>query len=370
MSPFGRIILIFLIGCLRTQAETSPSEPLKYAGNFEVDKYPTHTLLTVGNYFPSATQKYRYALVPKGARLPDLPEDVSVIRTPVRKVVIMETIYIGYLDALQQLDSVVGAGTAHFIHHPKLRKRISGGTIQAISTGRSLDIESLLLLQPDLILTGISTDPDFDLPAKLLRSGLPIVITAGYMEHHPLARSEWIRFIASFFELDELAEDIFNRTAKRYASLKKRVSDVDSRPSVFCGAPYSGTWYIPGGNSFTARAIKDAGGHYLWSDNSQRGSVPLNTERVFQKAAQADFWIHPSHYRTLKELLQADHRFGKFRPVQTGLVYNNTKQIGPGGGNNIWERGVMHPEEVLADLIHLFHPKRLPGHQLIYYKQL
>jgi len=371
MRLFVHLALILCLQSLVCHAEDPAAEALDYAKNFSVSKQTTHTLLTVRNAYRDATREFRYALVPKEQPVPEgLPEDATVIRTPVRRVVVMETVYVGYLDALGQLDAICGAGTVDFISHPDVRARARNGGIQSIQIGQSLDIERLLLLRPDLILTSISGDPSFDVPPKLIRSGLPVVITAGYMERHPLARSEWIKFIAPFFEVSGKADAVFAESARRYEALTEMADGVETRPSVFCGAPYSGAWHVAGGDSFTARAIDDAGGHYLWSDNRSQGGIPLDTERVFLKAAEADFWINPSHYQTLDALLGADDRFGKFRAAQTGQVYNNTRQVGANGGNNIWERGIVHPEEVLADLIHIFHPELLPEHEPVFYEQL
>jgi len=363
------LILIWSIACC--DAESGQTVPLKYAQNFEIVEHPTHKILTVKNLFRNSTRTHRYALVPREQPLPDdLPENATLIRTPVRRVVVMETVYIGYLKALDQLDSIVGAATVDFISEPTISERTRDGAIKSIQIGQSLNIESLMLLQPDLILTSISGDPTFDVPPKLIRSGLPVVITAGYMERHPLARAEWIKFLAPFFEASAKAEAVFSETAQRYESLTELTASIKERPSVFCSAPYSGTWHVAGGDSFIARAIQDAGGHYLWSDNTSQGGIPLDTERVFLKAAEADFWINPSFYRSLGELFGADPRFAKFRATQIGQVYNNTRQVGPNGGNNIWEHGIIHPEEVLADLIHIFHPELMPKHELIYYENL
>ncbi|MGZ0654475.1 ABC transporter substrate-binding protein [Coraliomargarita sp. W4R72] len=366
------LLLIWSIACSHATTAATPSpSPLEYAQNFELTEHSDYKLLTVKNLFRNSTRSHRYALVPRDAPMPEqVPEDATVIRTPVRRVVVMETVYIGYLDALDQLDRIVGAATVDYISEPSIRERTRKGEIKTIQIGQSLNIESLMLLQPDLILTSISGDPTFDVPPKLIRSGLPIVITASYMERHPLARAEWIKFLAPFFEESEQADEVFEKLARRYESLTEITQTVQERPSVFSSAPYSGTWHVAGGDSFTARAIKDAGGHYLWSDNSNQGGIPLDTERVFLKAAEADYWIDPSLYRSLGELFSADPRFAKFRATQIGHVYNNTRQVGDNGGNNIWERGIVHPEEILADLIKIFHPELLPEHELIYYENL
>lgn len=349
----------------------SASEPnIRHAKNFKLTDYGTHRIASVTNAFRDSTQVHRYALVPKDKELPKLPEDVTIIRTPVTRVVAMETVFVGFLDVLDQLDTIVAAATTDYISHPKVRQRVAEGAIQRVQVGQAIDIEKLLLLQPDLILTSISGDATFDMPAKLRRTGLPVVPSAGYMEQHPLARAEWIKFIAAFFEEDARAKQVFEQIEKRYNELAALTEDLADKPTVLCGAPYSGVWHVPGGDSFTAQTILDAGGAYLWSDDRSQGGIPLDTERVFLKAANADFWINPSFYRSMNALLSADGRYSKFAAAGNRKVFNNTRQVNPTGGNAIWERGIVHPDEVLADLIFIFHPDLLPQHKLIFYEQL
>jgi iron complex transport system substrate-binding protein len=343
---------------------------VRYAENFEIQRFDTHQLLTVRNISKHSEQVYQYALVPQGQPLPKLPMDAQVVRTPVGRIVAMETVYIGHLDALDALDRIVAAATVDYISNPKIRERVASGSVRSVQFGQALDVEQLLTLQPDLILTSISGDPAFDIPPKLERTGLPIVLSASYMEPHPLARAEWIKFIAAFVEASDRANHLFDQIEARYHELTALTSEVTEHPTVLCGAPYSSVWHVPGGRSYTAQMIEDAGGHYLWRDNPSQGGVPIDLESVFLKGARADFWINPSGHRTMNSLLSADERFSRFRPAQEGDVYNNTRQVAPGGGNAVWESGVVRPDDVLADLIHIFHPELLPDHELVYYEPL
>lgn len=369
LKPIQALAVVFatavLIGSLN-----AADLAVRYAKNFELHDYDTHRILSVRNAFRNASQIHRYALVPKGDEMPDLPDGMTVIRTPVERVVAMETVYIGYLEALGQLDSITGAATVDYISNPVVRKRVAEGSIEALQVGQAIDVEKLLLLQPELILTSISGDATVDIPAKLERTGLPTVLTAGYTEQDPLARAEWIKFIAAFFEEETSANQLFSGIEKRYQALKNLAENTKNKPSVLCNAPYSGVWHVPGGDSFTARTIFDAGGDYLWSDDSSQGSIPLDTEGVFLKAAHADYWINPSYYRKMSALFAADARFAKFSAAKKEKVFNNTRQVTPGGGNPIWERGIMHPDKVLADLIRIFHPELLPDHELVFYERL
>ncbi len=368
-----RLYLLFCLSafsfCLCSHAQNTVA--LQYAENFEITEYPTHRILTIHNTHTQATRPIQYALVPRGQELPqELPQGCRIVRTPVQRVVVMETVYIGYLEALDQLETIVGAGTVNFISNQTVKARVESGQIQSVQVGQGLNIERMLLLQPDLILASISGDPAFDVPAKLSRSGLPVVLTAGYMEAHPLARAEWLKYIAAFFEADATADKRFDATAQRYEALKASVETDATKPTVFAGAPYSGAWYVAGGESYMACAIRDAGGDYLWSDTPQKGALALDTERVFLKAANADIWLDPSHYRSLNDLFAADTRFRKFKPAQTESVFNNTKRVGSNGGNAIWEEGIVHPDQVLADLIKIFHPDSLPQYEFVFYEQL
>ena len=353
-----------------SRLESSVTRTPSYAKNFEILHFPTHRIITVQSTRSGSTIKYRYALIPKDVTLPELPEDTIIIRTPVMRVVVLETVHIGYLDALNLLDTIIGTPTINYISNSMVRERIQAGIIQQVQTGSSINIEQLLLQQPDLILTSIPVNQSTGISSMLLRSGLPVVFTVEYKEHHPLARAEWIKFIAEFFSAAPEADHFFKEIATRYESLSSKLENIEQRPTVFSGAPYSGIWHVASGESYIAQAIHDAGGDYLWNHLTGSDAIPLDTERVFLKAAQADIWINPSFYRSRNALYGADPRFKKFHAAQSGKVYNHTRRQKIGVANPIWETGVVHPDEVLADLIKIFHPDQISDWEFAYYEQL
>jgi iron complex transport system substrate-binding protein len=350
-------------------APPAAQSSVRYAQNFEIIEHETHKLLLVSNIFRNSRSTHRYALVPRGSKVPELEANTMVILTPVERVVAMETVTFGYLAALDSLDVVIATGSGDFVTNPIIRKRIEDGLVEKIQPSPSPDIEQLLLLQPDLIIASALGDPS-DTHPQLKRAGLPVLLSAGYMETHPLARAEWIKFMAALLVKDQLAEQIFNEIEDKYLKLKALTEGIDDRPTILGNAPYSGVWHVPGGDSFTARMIDDAGGDYLWREDSSRGGLPVDIERVFLRAAHADFWINPSHHRNMKSLLSIDSRFSKFSAALRHRVYNNTRQSKETGGNAIWEKGVVEPHIVLADLIHIFHPDLLSDHKLVYYERI
>ncbi len=367
------LIIIIFASFLNVKAESvKAGEVLKlqYARNFEITDFLTHQIATVRISGNDSKRLYQYALVPRGVPLPELPKDIPVIRTPVERVVVLETIYIGFLEALNQLEKVTGAGATNYISNPTIRQRVKTGIIQTVQTGQALNVERLILLQPDLIFISFPNEPASNISAQLSRAGLPAVMTAEYKEQHPLARAEWIKFVAAFLDASEEADKTFAAVAKRYEALLQTVDSIEKRPTIFCGAPYAGTWHMAGGNSYMAKLIRDAGGDYLWNDVTSTDSIPLDFERVFLKAATADIWLNPGIHKSRQSLFSTDSRFKRFNASQAGDIYNNTRKQIKNTGNPVWENGVVRPDDVLADLIKIFHPDRLPDHEFVYQEQL
>ena len=129
---------------------------------------------------------------------------------------------------------------------------------------------------------------------------------------------------------------------------------------------------MPCGDNYMARLIEDAGGNFLWKDATATNglNLSLDYEAVYNKAANADFWINTGFAASLKDIQSADKKNTLFKAFKTGNVYSNNKRNTPGGGFDFWESGPVKPDEVLADLIDIFHPDLLTGRDLYYYQKL
>ena len=154
--------------------------------------------------------------------------------------------------------------------------------------------------------------------------------------------------------------------------LPTSVRSPTTRPqfAVFTGAPIGEVWHVPGGRSFFALLLADAGARYLWADDETTGSLPLHIESVYERALAADVWLHPSTMTSLAELRAFDERFAEVAAYRQGRVYNNDARRGPHGGNDYWETGTARPDLVLADLVEIFHPGLLGDHQLVFHRRL
>jgi iron complex transport system substrate-binding protein len=341
-----------------------------YAVGFDVEYFNNYKVVHVTTPWQGAETPFTYVLVRCGTPVPDGYDDATVIEVPVQTAVSMSTTYIPHFVELGLLDSLVGVDEFDFIYSPEVRERIDAGEIVEIGGDATVNVEQTLDLDPDVIFTyGLGT-PDYDAHPVLLNAGLNVVLNGDYMETTPLGRAEWVKFTSLFFNAEAAANALFEDIATTYSDLSELAASVEERPSVMVNGMYGDTWYVAGGNSFMAALIADAGGDYLWAEDESTGGLPLSFEAVLDRALAAEVWLNPNFWLSLDDGLAEDERYAEFAPFQKGQVFNNVAQVTPTGGNNFGEAGVLHPEELLADLITIFHPDLLPDHALIYYVQL
>lgn len=361
-------------GCVEDHAEGIDYFPekitLEYVNSFTVEYFANYKVITVLTPWPGAEETFQYVLVQCGTPAPEGYDAAAVIEVPIKTIVLMSTSYITQLDDLGLLDRLVGLDSFLYVINPEVREMIDTGELVEIApTGQEVNVEVALDLEPELIMAFSAGVPEYDLHPALIQAGLPVVINADWMEQTPLARAEWVKFMALFFNAEAKAEDVFAETATQYQKMATLAAGVGEKPTVFSDTPYEGTWYVPGGQSYTARLIADAGGDYLWADDESTGTLFLDFETVFDRALDADIWINIWGYTTLADMLAVDERFGDFKAFQEGRVFGNDAR-GNEFGTEIWETGVVHPHLVLMDLVKIFHPDLLPDHELYYYRQM
>ncbi len=353
-----------------------------YAENFKIRQEGDELVLTVlSPWQQSERLSFRYVLkrktgperqTPEPVNIPDpdSPEDEQTVLIPVKKVVVTSTTHVSFLNELGQSNSIRGVSGGRYIFDSELGKQIENGSIRDIGYDQSLNYELIISMQPDVVFVYGVTGEIYNHISHFRKMGIPVVIISEYLEKHPLGKAEWIRFFAAFFDMTQRADSIFGETRKTYESLTELTAGMTGKPTVLSGLPWKDAWWVPGGRSFAAQFIKDAGGDYLWKDNSSFEAIPLDIEAVYNTAGKADIWINPGSALSIGEIVSADSRLGGLQAVAEGQVYNNDARLNKHGGNDYWESGVCHPELILADLISIFHPALLQAHQRIYYRKL
>ncbi len=342
----------------------------KYAVNFSAVKNGELTILSIGEAWRGADEKFRYVLYPKGKSEPKGYEDAVLIAVPVERVICTGTSHTAMLDFLGQTDKIVAIADGKYIYNEALRKRIGSGNLPELGNDNGLNYEKALTVNPELVF-GFSFGRGSS-HKKFKELGLPVVILSEFMEDTPLGRAEWVLFMSYFFNKEEQAKKDFDALAKRYLDLQEKVKNIptDKKPTVLLGMAQEGSWFVAGGKSFIARFIRDAGGRYLWADNEERGGLPVDFESVLFKAQKADYWLNVVLAETKEQLKKADARYSSFSAFQKGNIFSYTARVSENGGYDIFESANVKPDLVLADLIKIFYPELLPEHVLYFYKKI
>jgi iron complex transport system substrate-binding protein len=297
-----------------------------------------------------------------------------VIRVPVQRAALVSTTHAALFAALDCRERVAGMSWADNLYDEGLRARYRQGQIAELSAEGNLDLERILALEPDLVMTYMTADPEYGQFRKMEQLGLPVMANAEFAELHPLGQAEWLRLGGWLTGRERQADSLFGLVESRYQSLAQRATGTSSSPTVFSGLDYQGAWTVPRGGSFAAAYLRDAGARYVWAAEAGTGSLSLDFEQVLLGASEAEVWVNPGAARSLAELEAFNPRLVNFRAWKTGRVYNNDARMSASGGNDYWESAVVRPDRVLEDLIRIFHgqngPLRPDPDSLTYYRLL
>jgi iron complex transport system substrate-binding protein len=345
-------------------------ESIRYAKRFSIAKNENCTVLYLfGNLNLSDTSAI-FAF-PNSA-VAKFPSRVTVIPQSCKRIASLSSVYTTMLCELGAGDKIAAIDNIDYYTNPSIQKKFAENTLAELSKGPQPDIEKALSLQPDAILTFGMAEAGKGWEEKIKLAGIPLLITLDHLEETPLARAEWIKCISLFVNKRKKADSIFNAIEKNYNELKRLASEAKEHPKVFSEIKYGEIWYVPGGKSFAATLMKDAGADYIWKADEHSGSLQLSFEEVLRQAGSADFWLNQSLVKSKEELRSLEPRYTEFKAFKTGNLYNNIKNTNEKGYSDYWETGILYPNRILSDLVQIFHPelKAQVKNDLYYYKKL
>ncbi len=370
---------LFLLSCAEHSEKTGSlfsdlkqDSSIKYAKRFAISRNKDVTIVYLfgnkSNYDTTAT----YLIYKDEAVIKNVPKDLVLIKSPCNKIAALSSIYAAMFYDLGLVDNLVAIDNIDYCNNTEIIARCADGRIKELAKGIEMDLEQTVTLRPDIIFTFGMGDPKKDINPKLLQTNIPVTISLDHKEETPLARAEWIKFFAAFVDKQALADSIFTIVEKEYLQLRSIGEKTQTHPTVFNEVKVGDAWYMPGGKSYVAQLLHDAGANYLWQDDSNYGSLPLSFEQVYTKAKEADYWINLSLAKSKQDLLNYDTRYSEFKAFKNGNVFNNTKTTNKKGYSTYWETGIIYPDRILHDLIMIFHPelKEQLKNDMYYYEQL
>lgn len=364
-------LLLVFTACRRQQApgaEASDGTPvvLSQAKGFSIAHTADYTTVAVYNPWKRGEIYGKYYLV-KNDTIP-VPADGQKVRIPLQNLMVNSATHLGFLELLEELDKVTGVCNSQYIYNPAILQGVREGKIKDLGEAFNLDIENLLLLHPQAVMTTAYNAEDEN-SRRMKQTGLVLLYNIEWQEPSLLGRAEWIKFVGAFFDKEAQADSIYSAVEQRYISLRNMTLSLSFAPTVFSGEDYRGTWSMPGGNSYTAQLFRDAGAHYYYSSDTTATSIPSTIEEALMHFNQADIWIGVQA-PSLKTLAQTDNKYKLFKAYQQGNVYNMNKRTNAAGGNDYWESGVARPDLLLSDIIKICHPNLLPEYDLTYFERL
>ena len=338
---------------------------LRYIRGFTVSYHGSYAVVDVRNPFDTLNILQRYVLIDRNKKRPaDLPEG-QVVQVPVERTACFYGLNVSELGYIGEKETVTGVAEITYVKDSLIQAKRKQGKIVDLGEMAKLNVEKIIEANPEILI--ISPVAGMSL-SKIKEAGVPLLYDCSYMENTPLARAEWLKFLALFYKKEAIANTIFDSVAARYNRVSSIAKQIKQRPTVFSEKRFGQVWYLPGGASYMARFFEDAGADYLWKDDKSIGSLSLNFESVLAKASNADFWIlktntpFPYTYKHLENEYGLYRNFDAFKKRR--IIHCDT------GRTTYYEEGMFEPDIILMDLVSFFHPELLPDYKPKFFNRL
>lgn len=365
-------IIILLAGCGNRQparqdsiTQTALPYTVNYAKGFSVKKYDDYTSVSVRDPWDTTRMLQTYILVDRKKEIStNLPKG-TIVRIPLQSVATYSTIHCSTLNELGLEKIIKGVCEPEYIKLESIQEGVKNGIIANLGMASKPDVEQIVMISPDAIL---ATPIQGWTYGNIEKTGIPILETIDYTESHPLGRAEWIRFYSLFTGTEQLADSLFAITEKNYNDIKEIATKATNRPSVLTDMRYQGKWNMPGGKSFMANMLADAGATYPWAESTSSTYMPLSFETVLDRASEAEVWIIKYNWpndMTYESLKKEYKPYSNFKAFKEKNIYGcNTAY------SSYYEDLPIHPDYILKDMAYIFHPELFPDYKPKYYKKV
>ena len=373
-SIYVTLLLLFsflVIGCTKDKKQnaelTKTSSSVKYAKGFDIITSDNYKKLIITSPYQNSKKTFEYFITTKKNKDAPLINELVV---PVREIVVASTTHIPMIELLEEEHTIVGFPFSNYISSKKTRKRIDDGLITEIGKETSLNTEIILNLDPDLVVGYSITNLDKSLTV-IQKSGVNVIYNGDWLEETPLGRAEWIKFFGVLFNKEKEANRIFNEIETNYLEAKKIAKKIENNPTILSGAIMNkGIWNLPAGGSFVAQFLKDANLNYIWSHTKGKGSLSLSIESVFDKAADADFWIAPGYFYSKEQMIAYHKIYKEFNAFKKDEIYSAALKKGKTGGIIYYELAPTRPDLVLKDIIKIIDRNLLPDYKMTFFEKM
>lgn len=346
-------VVVSLSACRETASKNGKNNvDNAVAQLLKMDQAEGYTLVTIGDPWRGGVL-HRYVLVPRDSVLPeDLPEG-TVVRTPIRQALVYSSVHTSLFRELDAIDVVRGIVDRQYFVDSLLLADVDAGKVADCGNSMNPTVERVIAMQPDAILLSPYQDASY---GQITQLDIPIIECADYLEYDPLGRASWMKFYGLLVGKSEQADSLFNEVAAAYNEVKKIAARSNSHPTVVTEMVISGIWSVPGGQSYMARIIRDAGGDYLWADDKNTGSLSLDFNQVLAHAQNADYWfIKWTNINSLADLQGVYDLNKEMEAFKNKKVYVCDTEK-----SRFFDRVPFHPDLLLREFAAIMHPELFP----------
>lgn len=354
-----------MLSCTAKQQAEVPSSN-HYAKGFEIVLNENYTTVHTFSPWKEGDTLATYHLVRDDKC--HTPSNGIRLVVPLRHLAVTSCTHVGFISELGKSDAITGVCNPQIVYNPELRAQVECGSTTDIGDAMTPNVELIMRSAPDAVM--VSTYAQGDVATeKLTGLGMPVIYNNEWTENNPLARAEWLRFVAVFFDCLPQADTLFSLIESNYNAVKQRTDSIEHRRSIMSGNNFRGTWYMPSGNTYMGAIFRDAKADYFFADDKSAFSLPLTVENVVAHFSEADVWVGSSA-TTMNELARFDNKHTWFKSYRTGEVYNFYRRTTETGGNDFWETGVVHPELVLSDIVKVLYPQLMQDYEFYFTAKL
>lgn len=339
----------------------------EYAKGFRI--YSMNNCYKLELISPWTNEIYHTYFIGDSVSVEDIDENTTILSRIPQKIGLLSSTHVAMVKELGMIDNVVLVDDRKYIYDSLLFSRIENDRVKEVGELQLIDIENVICIKPDLVFLTGWNQPDKN-ESILKKSGINLAYNLDWMEYSPLGRAEWIRFFGAMLGQDQRADSIFSIVKQKYLAMKENALSSSFKPSLLHGFHQKGIWYIPGGESYVGILYRDAGADYLWKNELNTGSIPMNIENVLEKGLGADIWIITSMTQHSINQLSDESMIKGIKAFKENKVYSNNKRAGETGGNDYWESGILHPDELLHDLILILQDQSKGDSLLKYYRKV
>lgn len=308
-------------------------------------------------------------LVPKSlGEIPEEYADSTVITTPVENAVFLSSTQVCTFRTVNDeaiLDSIgaVEGSADSWSDIPEIADRITSGDIIDVTGDSGMgepDYEKIQALNPDVVFVYTGEYGQQTTISKLEELGINYAVDNEYLESTYLARMEWMRFLLTFFNEDNTADEVMSEVQKNIDAAKAETAELE-KPVIAVFSVYDGAISATQDDSWGGSMISDMGGINAFSGVN---TSALTMEAAFDIINTADIVIYastPSYCSGMTGIADVFPQITECKAYENDRVYQYA--------DTFWH-AIDQSDIMACDMAAVLYPETFADRTLSYYVKL